>query len=85
MCRVYPIFLSDVPHAHQKNKMKKYQLKTREVEAMQTCYRVEQCSSTGVPRVVARSFAETDRIFLGRNSQPQFHAAMNIRQCHRFD
>jgi len=34
----------NVPHAHLKNKMKKYQLKTREVEAMQTCYRVEQCS-----------------------------------------
>jgi len=32
MCRVRPIFLLDVPHAHPKNKMKKYQLSLKRIQ-----------------------------------------------------
>jgi len=39
---------------------------------------VNQCFSTGVPRVVARGSAETDRIRLGRSSRPQFYAVVAI-------
>jgi len=32
MCRVCHIFLSDVPHAYIKNKMKKYQLNLKRIQ-----------------------------------------------------
>jgi len=42
---------------------------------------VAQCFSTGIPRVAARGFPETDRNCLGRNSRPQFCAVAAMYHC----
>ena len=39
---------------------------------------LDQCSSTGVPRVAARGNVETDRNCLRQNSQPKFHAVVAV-------
>jgi len=58
---------------------------TRSVEV-----KLRQCFSTGVarnlrvPRVAVRGHAETDRICLGRNSQPQFYAVVAMPLFHTF-
>ena len=39
---------------------------------------VQQCFSTGVPRVAAGGSPETSRNCLGRNSQPQLYAVVAV-------